>query len=94
MKRQTVVLLMLLSFLAGIGVSAIFFRVVPIQHEYRIKMPDGSFEDDLTKYFTGESREEMELKIDAAKEKVAKEHGYETWEDYYEWLVAQEGPEE
>lgn len=68
--------LMLLSFLAGIGVSAVFF-----QHEVKVTMPDTTFEEDLHRYLTGESKEEMIQKLDKIKREIAEEEGYESYEE-------------
>jgi len=80
MKKKTI-LLILLSFFVGIGVSTIFFLTMLVRHEFKMIMPKTAFEGDLFKYFTGESREEILQRLDEAGQKIAEEKGYESREE-------------
>ena len=77
MKKKTI-LLILLSFFVGIGVSTIFFLTMLVRHEFKMIMPKTAFEGDLFKYFAGESREEILQRLDEAGQKNVEEEGYET----------------
>ena len=80
MKQKTI-LLILLSFFAGIGVSTIIFLTMLVRHEFEMIMPKTAFEGDLFKYLTGESREEILQRLDEERQEFAKEKGYESREE-------------